>query len=135
MLPVVLKFKFQQLAFGNVLDRSVHPNGLALIVMVQLSQSVHPAGGLVGLTGDAVFLVEFMAASQYVILEIGCHHGSVVWVNQGYPFVVGAYKSFFQAKYLVEDGRVCPESGFNIEQVTAHLGNMLRFQECRFAFL
>ena len=56
-----------------------------------------------------------MAASQYVILEIGQHHGAIVGVSQRRPFVEGAYIGFFQAKYLVEDGRVCPESGFNVD--------------------
>ena len=81
---------FCQLAFCQILNRTVHLNWEAVGIKFQRAQAMNPTYNLIAVTDDAVFLVESFALPNNFILKKVAYHRTVVRMDQRFPVLQSA---------------------------------------------
>ena len=114
---------------GNIPDDAAHLAGIALVIHLQLAQSMHPALAPIPLPQDAVLLVEGLSLPNNLFGKVGRHHRAVIGMDQRLPAGYGALIFRIDAEDLIQNAGAAPDSGGDIHHIAAQVSDPLRLGE------
>ena len=101
-----------------------------MAIVFEAAYAMDPADSLIGLTDDAVFLVEGFSRAYNFAGKVSRHHFAIIGMDHLQPSGKGVVIGLVDAEDSVQRLRTCPFRRGHIQFIAAEGADDLRFLEC-----